>query len=146
VGCNFRFRYEIVINTPTHPAPVGRTFGSSGKGPGKASQNEQESNLLRQVRFAKSCQSSGLRARELLVSSHWVGLLLLGVRQFLPMQDGESMTAMSFDPIAIYYIIALIAIPVLGLLYTAITENFYWKGFRDGKRLTQNNHSARSSR
>jgi len=56
------------------------------------------------------------------------------------------MTAMSFDPIAIYYIIALIAIPVLGLLYTAITENFYWKGFRDGKRLAQNNHSARSPR
>ena len=52
------------------------------------------------------------------------------------------MTAISFDPLAIYYIIALIAIPVLGLLYTALTENFYWKGFRDGKRLAENNRSA----
>ena len=52
------------------------------------------------------------------------------------------MTAISFDPLAIYYIIALIAIPVLGLLYTALTENFYWKGFRDGKRLAENNRSS----
>jgi ABC-type Fe3+ transport system permease subunit len=48
------------------------------------------------------------------------------------------MTAMGFDPIAIYYIVALIAIPILGLAYTALTENWYWKGFSDGKRLTQN--------
>jgi len=56
------------------------------------------------------------------------------------------MTAIGFDPLAIYYIIALIAIPFLGLLYTAITENWYWKGFKDGKRLAQNDHSARSTR
>lgn len=56
------------------------------------------------------------------------------------------MTAISFDPLAIYYIIALIAIPVIGLLYTAITENFYWKGFKDGKRLAENNRSARNTR
>jgi hypothetical protein len=55
------------------------------------------------------------------------------------------MTAISFDPLAIYYIIALIAIPILGLLYTALTENFYWKGFKDGKRLAENNRSARHS-
>ena len=52
------------------------------------------------------------------------------------------MSAISFDPLAIYYIIALIAIPILGLLYTALTENFYWKGFRDGKRLAENNRGA----
>ena len=56
------------------------------------------------------------------------------------------MTAIGFDPLAIYYIIALIAIPILGLLYTVITENFYWKGFKDGKRLAENNHSSRSAR
>ena len=56
------------------------------------------------------------------------------------------MTAMSFDPLAIYYIIVLAAIPVLGLIYTAITENWYWKGFRDGKRLTQNAQRATDSR
>jgi hypothetical protein len=56
------------------------------------------------------------------------------------------MKVMEFDPLWIYYIIALIAIPILGLLYTAITENFYWKGFKDGKRLTQNNQSARNTR
>jgi hypothetical protein len=55
------------------------------------------------------------------------------------------MTAIGFDPLAIYYIIALIAILVLGLLYTALTENWYWKGFKDGKRLAQNDHSARST-
>jgi ABC-type Fe3+ transport system permease subunit len=55
------------------------------------------------------------------------------------------MTAIGFDPLAIYYIIALIAIPVLGLLYTALTENWYWKGFKDGKRLAQNDYSARST-
>jgi hypothetical protein len=52
------------------------------------------------------------------------------------------MTAMSFDPLAIYYIIALAAIPVVGLIYTVITERWYWKGFKDGKRLTQNNRTA----
>jgi ABC-type Fe3+ transport system permease subunit len=54
------------------------------------------------------------------------------------------MTAIGFDPLAIYYIIALIAIPVLGLLYTALTENWYWKGFKDGKQLAQNDYSARN--
>ena len=54
------------------------------------------------------------------------------------------MTAIGFDPLAIYYIIALIAIPVLGLLYAALTENWYWKGFKDGKRLVENNRSARN--
>jgi hypothetical protein len=57
-----------------------------------------------------------------------------------------SMTAMSFDPIAIYYIIALISIPILGLLYTAITENFYWKGWQDGKRFAEGNITAKHSR
>lgn len=56
------------------------------------------------------------------------------------------MTAMSFDPYAIYYIIALVSLPILGLLYTALTEHWYWKGFKDGKRLTQNNQSARNTR
>ena len=56
------------------------------------------------------------------------------------------MTAMSFDPLAIYYIIALVSIPILGLLYTAITENWYWKGFKDGKRFSENNPSARNTR
>jgi ABC-type Fe3+ transport system permease subunit len=56
------------------------------------------------------------------------------------------MTAMSFDPIAIYYIIALIAIPILGLVYTAITENFYWKGWKDGKRFAESNQSSRNTR
>jgi hypothetical protein len=60
-------------------------------------------------------------------------------------RGGERMTAISFDPLAIYYIIALIAIPILGLLYTTLTENFYWKGFKDGKRLAENNRSARHS-
>jgi hypothetical protein len=54
------------------------------------------------------------------------------------------MTAISFDPIAIYYIIALISIPILGLLYTAIHENVYWKGWKDGKRFAENNHAARN--
>lgn len=48
------------------------------------------------------------------------------------------MTAMSFDPLAMYFIIALIAIPVGGLIYTAITEHWYWKGWKDGKRFTAN--------
>ena len=52
------------------------------------------------------------------------------------------MTAIGFDPLAIYYIIAIVSIPVIGLLYTALTEHWYWKGFKDGKRLTQNNRSA----
>ena len=56
------------------------------------------------------------------------------------------MTAIGFDPLAIYYIIALISIPVLGLLYTALTETWYWKGFKDGKRLAQNDQSAANSR
>lgn len=56
------------------------------------------------------------------------------------------MTAMSFDPYAVYYIIALVSLPILGLLYTALTEHWYWKGFKDGKRLTQNNQSPRSAR
>ena len=45
------------------------------------------------------------------------------------------MTAMSFDPYAIYYIVALIATVVLGLVYTAISEHWYWKGWKDGKRF-----------
>lgn len=53
------------------------------------------------------------------------------------------MTAMSFDPLAIYFIIALISIPVLGVLYAALTENWYWKGFRDGKRFAQNDYSSK---
>jgi ABC-type Fe3+ transport system permease subunit len=53
------------------------------------------------------------------------------------------MTAMSFDPLAIYFIIALISIPVIGVLYAALTENWYWKGFRDGKRFAQNDHSSK---
>lgn len=48
------------------------------------------------------------------------------------------MTAMSFDPLAIYFIIALVAIPVLGLLYTAISEHWYWKGWKDGRRFITN--------
>ena len=56
------------------------------------------------------------------------------------------MTAMGFDPIAIYYIIALIAIPLIGLVYTAITENFYWKGWKDGKRFAESNQSAKYPR
>lgn len=56
------------------------------------------------------------------------------------------MTAMSFDPYAVYYIIALISIPVLGLLYTAISEHWYWKGFRNGKRVTENAYRARNPR
>jgi hypothetical protein len=56
------------------------------------------------------------------------------------------MTAIGFDPIAIYYIIALIAIPIMGLVYTAITENFYWKGWKDGKRFAEGNLTAKHSR
>jgi hypothetical protein len=56
------------------------------------------------------------------------------------------MTAIGFDPIAIYYIIALISIPILGLLYTAITENFYWKGWQDGKRFAESNQPSKHSR
>jgi len=56
------------------------------------------------------------------------------------------MTAIGFDPLAIYYIVALISIPVLGLLYTAIHENVYWKGWKDGKRFAENNQSAKHSR
>jgi ABC-type Fe3+ transport system permease subunit len=56
------------------------------------------------------------------------------------------MTAMSFDPLAIYFIIALISIPVLGVLYAALTENWYWKGFRDGKRLAERTYSSKFAR
>lgn len=57
------------------------------------------------------------------------------------------MTSMSFDPLAIYFIIAIIAIPVGGLIYTAITEHWYWKGWKDGKRFTSNeNRSVTYSR
>lgn len=56
------------------------------------------------------------------------------------------MTAMSFDPLAIYYIIILISIPVFGLLYVAISEHWYWKGFKNGRRVTENDQSARGAR
>jgi hypothetical protein len=62
------------------------------------------------------------------------------------MPSGQSMTAIGFDPLAIYYIIALISIPILGLLYTAITENFYWKGWKDGKRFAEGNQPSKHSR
>ena len=52
------------------------------------------------------------------------------------------MTAIGFDPLAIYYIVAIISVPVIGLLYTALTEHWYWKGFKDGKRLAQSNNAA----
>jgi len=48
------------------------------------------------------------------------------------------MTAMSFDPIAIYYIIALISVPILGLIYTGLTEKWYWKGWKDGRKFAEN--------
>jgi hypothetical protein len=62
------------------------------------------------------------------------------------LERGGSMTAIGFDPLAIYYIIALISIPILGLLYTAITENFYWKGWQDGKRFAESNQPSKHSR
>lgn len=52
------------------------------------------------------------------------------------------MTAMSFDPIAIYYTIILLSLPVLLILYTAFTEYWYWKGWKDGKRLAENAHKS----
>jgi len=48
------------------------------------------------------------------------------------------MTAMTFDPLAIYFIIALIAIPVGGLIYTAISEHWYWKGWKNGRDFATN--------
>jgi hypothetical protein len=55
------------------------------------------------------------------------------------------MTSMSFDPLAIYYIIALVSIVALGLAYTAISEHWYWKGWKDGKGFGQRHPERRYS-
>jgi ABC-type spermidine/putrescine transport system permease subunit II len=56
------------------------------------------------------------------------------------------MTAMSFDPGAIYFIIAMIGLPLLAMIYMSLTETWYWKGFKDGKRLAENNQRQRVTR
>ncbi len=50
------------------------------------------------------------------------------------------------DPYWGFYIAALLLSPVLAWAYVAITENFYWKGFRDGKRLGERSSTQRYSR
>ena len=55
------------------------------------------------------------------------------------------MTAIGWDPLAIYYIIALIGVVALGLAYTAISEHWYWKGWENGKRFGQRHPQRRDT-
>ena len=52
--------------------------------------------------------------------------------------DGKSMMIA-----APYYLLAIFGAFTAVIGYAALTEHWYWKGYRDGKRFEQNNKSQR---
>jgi hypothetical protein len=52
--------------------------------------------------------------------------------------DGQSMMIA-----APYYLIAILGAFTLVIGYAALTENWYWKGYKDGKQFEQNHPSKR---
>jgi hypothetical protein len=56
------------------------------------------------------------------------------------------MTAVGFDPLAIYWIAALIGLFSLWCIYVVISEREYWRGFKAGKRVASTENSRRVNR
>lgn len=46
------------------------------------------------------------------------------------------------DPLAIYWSLLFLSLPVLLIFYTAFTEHWYWKGWKDGKRFSDNSNKS----